>query len=207
LENAWKIGASILRNSKNEVVKFIQHQKPEVPMNQKFTLILSVSLTAFVLVVGGAMIGQAAQPDTVTLTPDVMEIQNMYAQREAEYQARLEEANAALAEAYAQQTAPIGNSDQPQFEAAAPVPATISPQDALMVAAITAPNARLLRLPELVNYQGVVAYEITLDVGVMYVDANTGTLLYDGTAQPQISVQTRGFHDDDDHEGGEDHDD
>lgn len=176
-------------------------------MNQKFMLILAVSLAAFVLVVGGAVIGQAAQPDTVTLTPDVMEVQNMYAQREAEYQARLEEANAALAEAYAQQTVPIGNSVPSQFEAQAPVPATISPQDALLVAAITAPNARLLRLPELVNYQGTVAYEITLDVGVMYVDANTGKLLYDGSAQPQISVQTRSVHDDDDHERGEDHDD
>jgi len=176
-------------------------------MNQKFTLILAVSLTAFVLVVGGAIIGQAAQPDVVTLTPDVMEVQNLYMQREAEYQARLDEANTALSAAYAQQEAAAQSSSQAQFAADDPVPATISPQDALLVAAITAPNAKILRLPELVNYQGTVAYEITLDAGVMYVDANTGMLLYDGTAHPQISVQTRNFHDDDEHERGEDHDD
>jgi hypothetical protein len=176
-------------------------------MNQKFALILAVSITAFVLVVGGAIVGRAAQPDVVTLTPDVAEVQNLYAQREAEYQARLDEANAALAAAYAQQNAATGVNDQSQVAAAAPVPATISPQDALLVASIAAPNAKVLRRPELVNYQGVVAFEITLDAGVMYVDANTGTLLYDGTVRPQISVQTRSFNDDDEHEHGEDHDD
>ena len=177
-------------------------------MNQKFALILAASITAFILVVGGAMIGQAAQPDAVvTLTPDAVEIQNLYAQREAEYQARLDEANAALAAAYAQQEAATQNSSQAQFAVEPKVPATISPQDAMLVAATTALNAKILRTPELVNYQGTVAYEVTLDAGLIYVDANTGTVLYDGTAKPQISVQTRGFHDDDEHEHDEDHDD
>jgi hypothetical protein len=178
-------------------------------MNQKFTLTLAAWITAFVLVIGGAMIGRAAaQPETVvTLTPDAAEIQNLYAQREAEYQARLDEANAALTAAYAQQEAAVASSAPTQAAAEAPIPATISPQDALLVAAINAPNAQLLRLPELVNYQGAIAYEITLNTGVMYVDANTGMLLYDGTAQPQVSVQTRSFHEDDEHEHGEDHDD
>ena len=71
-------------------------------MNQKFALTLAASITAFVLVIGGAMIGRAAQPEAaVTLTPDVAEIQAVYEQREAEYQARLAEANAALSAAYA----------------------------------------------------------------------------------------------------------
>jgi hypothetical protein len=178
-------------------------------MNQKFFLTLAAAITACILVIGGAIIGQAAQPDIVTLTPDAAEIQNLYAQREAQYKARLEEANAALSAAYAQQqetAAQTSNPTQPVVEA--PVPATISPQDALLVAAITAPRAKILRLPELVNYQGVVAYEITLDAGVLYVDANTGALLYDGTKQTQPSVQTRSFQEDDEgSEHGEGHDD
>jgi len=179
-------------------------------MNQKFFLTLAAAITACILVVGGAIIGKAAQPDTVTLTPDAAEIQNLYAQREAQYKARLEEANAALSAAYAQQqaAAAVQTSEPTQPVVEALVPATISPQDALLVAAIAAPRAKVLRLPELVNYQGVVAYEITLDAGVLYVDANTGALLYDGTKQPQTSVQTRSFnHEDEEHEHGEGHDD
>lgn len=179
-------------------------------MNQKYILVLAAGITAFVLVIGGAIIGQAAQPDQVTLTPDAVEIQNLYAQREAEYQARLEEANAALSAAYAQQETAVQSGNQVQSPAAASVPATISPQDALLVAATLVPRAQLLSSPELVNYQGTVAYEVILDAGVIYVDANTGAVLYNGTAQPQNSVQTRSFHDDDDeheHEHGEDHDD
>ena len=176
-------------------------------MNQKFVLIMAASITAFVLVIGGAIVGRAGQPDVaVTLTPDAAEGQAIYAQREAEYQARLDEANAALAAAYAQQgTVAQNSSPAVQLAVSEPVTtATISPQDAMLVAAINAPNANILRTPELVNYQGTVAYEVTLDLGVMYVDANTGLLLYNGTAQPQISVQTRSFSGDDEHESGHD---
>jgi uncharacterized membrane protein YkoI len=203
LENAWKTGDAIPRNSKNGVVKFNQHQPTEVPMNQKYILILAAGITAFVLVIGGAIIGRAAgQPETVvTLTPDAAEIQNLYAQREAEYQARLEEANAALTAAYAQQTATANSASQ---TAAQTVPATISPQDALRVVATLAPRAKLLSLPELVNYQGMAAYEVRLDVGTIYVDANTGTVLYDGTAQTQTTTQTRSFREDEGHEWEDD---
>jgi len=173
-------------------------------MKQKHILILAAGVTAFVMMVGGVIIGRATgQPETVvTLTPDAAEIQKLYAQREAEFQARLDEANAALTEAYAQQSATASNTAAQS--AAEPVPATISPQDALMVAATLVPRARLLSLPELVNYQGTVAYEVRLDVGVIYVDANTGAVLYNGTAQAQTSAQTRSFREDEEHEHGED---
>jgi len=169
-------------------------------MKQKHILILAAGITAFVMMVGGVIIGRAiGKPETVvTLTPDAAEIQNLYAQREAEYQARLEEANAALTTAYEQQAATA--SDNTAQTVAGPVPATISPQDALMVVATLAPRAKLLSLPELVNYQGTVAYEVKLDAGVVYVDANTGTVLYNGTAQVQTSVQTRSFDEDEEHE-------
>jgi len=194
-------------------------------MNQKFTLILAAGITAFVLVVGGAMINRAAvqSEPAATLTPDFAEIQDMYAQREAEiqdlytqreaeYQSRIAEANAALAAAFAQQEDEPPSST-PTQSAVEPVPATISPQDAMLVAATLAPRAKILSRPELVNYEGTVAYEVTLDTGLVYVDANTGAVLYNGTTQPQKSVQRGSFHEDEEHEEeheherGEDHDD
>lgn len=175
-------------------------------MNQKIALILSAAVTAFVLVVGGAIIGKVSQPGTASLTPDAAELQAIYAQREAEYQARLAEANAALSAMYArQETAATPGTVQAR---PATVPATLSPQDAMLVAAMAAPRATILRLPELVNYQGTVAYEVALDAGMMYIDANSGQVLYNGTTQPQNSVQTRTFNDNEHHEDHEEeHDD
>lgn len=42
--------------------------------------------------------------------------------------------------------------------------------------------------PELVSYEGTPAYEIKYDGGVMYVDANTGAILYD-TRLAAVSAQ------------------
>lgn len=176
-------------------------------MKQKYVLTLAAGITAFVLLTAGAIIGKAAQPDSVTLTPDVMEVQNLYAQREAEYQARLDEANKALQDAYAQLEAASANNDPSQSAVSDSAQPRLSPRDALLVTAIVAPNGRVLQQPELVNYQGTVAYEVSLDLGVLYIDANDGTVLYNGIAQSQLSLQTRNFHDDDEHESGETNDD
>jgi hypothetical protein len=39
-----------------------------------------------------------------------------------------------------------------------------------------------LSVPELVDYQGIVAYEVILNTGLIYVDANSGQVLYSNTA-------------------------
>jgi hypothetical protein len=46
-----------------------------------------------------------------------------------------------------------------------------------------APGARVMHWPTLVDFQGTVAYEVVLDRGTVYIDATTGGLLYNGTAQ------------------------
>lgn len=161
-------------------------------MNQKLTIVLAASITAFVLILTGAIISGTTQPASASGAADLA---NVYAQREGEYQTRLEEANAALAEANAQQ----GISTQIQAESAAAQMAAISPQDALQVAFLRAPNASLLRTPELVLFQGTLAYEVALDGGMIYVDANSGALLYDGTAIVQNTSQARSFGGDDEY--------
>ena len=46
-------------------------------------------------------------------------------------------------------------------------------------------------------------YEVILDRGTLYIDANDGRVLYNGTGQQQASFQQRGEHDDDhEHESG-----
>lgn len=66
---------------------------------------------------------------------------------------------------------------------AQPAAGSSKPQTALnadqasQVALNMAPGARVANPPDLVNFQGTVAYEITLDQGVVYVDANNGRVL------------------------------
>jgi uncharacterized membrane protein YkoI len=158
-------------------------------MNQKLTLTLAASLTAFVLVVGGAVAGRLTQPAAAATPPSVTEVQNFYAQRETEYQARLDEANQALNEAYAlldsasTNTAPVAEQSQPQTPTFPEV--ALTPQEAMSAAVIAVPGARILSIPELVDFQGTVAYEVILDLGTIYIDASNGAVLYDGTVYAQ----------------------
>lgn len=61
----------------------------------------------------------------------------------------------------------------------------VSSDTAAQTATQTVPGATLLATPELVSFQGAVAYEVSLDAGKVYVDANTGAVLYNTVAQAQ----------------------
>ncbi|MFN8441695.1 MAG: PepSY domain-containing protein [Caldilineaceae bacterium] len=54
--------------------------------------------------------------------------------------------------------------------------------EAAQIAQKLAPTAKLQGTPELVNFQGTVAYEVVLDQGKVYVDANNGKVLSNGLA-------------------------
>jgi uncharacterized membrane protein YkoI len=107
-----------------------------------------------------------------------------------------------------QQPAPIVQARQAAAQPAptAPVPMTppapavptyaISPDAATAIALGATPGTILTRAPELVSFQGIVAYEVLLDRGTVYVDANSGQILYNGAA---VAVTSGG----DRHEGGE----
>jgi|DewCreStandDraft_2_1066082.scaffolds.fasta_scaffold01154_14 hypothetical protein len=123
-------------------------------MSQRTAFILAAALTAFVLVVLGAVaahIGLVGQADAAaaTLPP-------------------------ATASPAAPQSGADPSSIQPQPDA--PI-ATISPDLAATIALNLLPDASVLRTPELVDFQGTVAYEVVLDRGTVYVDATNGRIL------------------------------
>jgi uncharacterized membrane protein YkoI len=99
---------------------------------------------------------------------------------------------------------------QPQ-PTAAPAPAAplapaaptyaVAPDMAVTIALGAAPGATLTRQPDLVSFQGTVAYEVLLDRGAVYVDANSGQVLYNGAAV-SASSGGHGEHESGDHEGG-----
>lgn len=59
----------------------------------------------------------------------------------------------------------------------------LSSGQAAKVALQLVPNAAVQGTPELVDFQGKVAYEVLLDQGVIYVDANKGTVLSNSITQ------------------------
>jgi hypothetical protein len=152
------------------------------------------------------------------------QVQALVNEREAAYRDQLQRANQQLTEANAKLQAMDSyiNSLEaaqapttPPTQAAAPPSSTpslqahattLSADQATAIALQAEPGALVSRAAELVSFKGVTAYEVGLDSGMVYVDANTRQLLYDSAVvnaapAPLLNVQPGREHDD---EGGGD---
>lgn len=170
-------------------------------MSQRTMLIIAAALTAFVLVLVGGVAARLSQPADsqaatsapavpadaeITLDPTA---QALLAEREAAYQQalaeanrRIDQANAQLAQANAQ-LAQAPAVAAPASSAAAPGYA-IAAEQAQQIALGAAPGAALRKPAELVLYQDRPAYEVALDRGLVYVDAQSGAILANGAVAP-----------------------
>ncbi len=177
-------------------------------MTQKTTLLISALLTAFVLVIGGGVMARVSQVDTASAasvpvptasTVDVnAQVQQLIQQRDAEYRSLIDEANRRLQamnqqQAAAAQTAPVAA--QPARAQSAAPQFAVSADMAASTAAQAAGGAPITRAPELVRFEGNVAYEVLFAKGAIYVDANTGQVLFNGTQRapapnPQLQPQS-----------------
>ncbi len=239
-------------------------------MSQRVALLIAVGVTAFVLVVVGGVAVRwqsrattAAAEAVTTPTPDttVSPVKAVIAQREATYQASLQQANGRLQQAndqaqqayerqqalasqveqaqqqerdlverlqaaYDQQRALQAQLNQAQKQAAeaqasaqaaaaqaaasqaaqaaaaraaqaqaapaaampAPPAHKITPAMAAGIAGSVAPGATLAGEPDLVSFQGVPAYEVSFDRGLVYVNADTGQVLYNGAAAVVVNT-------------------
>ena len=152
------------------------------------------------------------------------QVQALVNEREAAYRDQLQRANQQLIEANAKLEAMdsyISSLKAAQVPTAPPTQAVVppppapdlqSPATALSADQATAialqaePGALVSRAAELVSFKGVTAFEVGLDSGMVYVDANTGQLLYDSAVvnsapAPLLNVQPGREHEE---EGGED---
>jgi len=88
-----------------------------------------------------------------------------------------------------------------------PAPTAVKPQlsadQAAQLAMKLAPDARMTRTPELVNLQGTLAYEVVLNQGTIYVDANSGKVLFNSVSAPVApTTPVRNRESESEHEGG-----
>lgn len=160
-------------------------------MSQRTMLILAAALSAFILVIAGGVAGRlsgAIQPGVATAEPaaaDASAAATSFAEREAAYQATIAEANRRLE---------LANQQLAQ-QAAAPAPATpaaayaVSAEQAEQLALAAVPGAALARPAELVRYLGAPAYEVVLDRGTLYVDAQGAGILANAAAAPTSEEQ------------------
>jgi uncharacterized membrane protein YkoI len=192
-------------------------------MIQRTALIIAAATTAFVLVLAGSaaayitnssILAPAATPITLASggnaapVPDLdpTALQQVIRERDATYQQRIQQANDQLEQAYhkQQELATELNQAHQQAPVAQQAPATyaVSGDTAARIALRAARGATLTRAPELVSFQGVAAYEVTLDRGTIYVDANSGQVLSNGAAVTLASDVGGGHHEDGEDEGG-----
>ena len=88
--------------------------------------------------------------------------------------------------------------------------AALSAAQATELAKQESPNSILQATPELINYNGTAAYEVLLDSGATYIDANLGAVLNPVSSSVVTSdYRAEGFYEDDDHDDDKDkhHDD
>jgi uncharacterized membrane protein YkoI len=78
-------------------------------------------------------------------------------------------------------SAPAPSAPAPTSAPAAPSFA-VSADSAAQIGLAAAPSATLNASPELVDFQGAIAYEVSTSAGLVYVDANSGTVLFNGAA-------------------------
>src|SRR5690606_4782638 len=85
--------------------------------------------------------------------------------------------------------------------------AMLTSDQAIALAKQNLPNATLQATPELVNYNGAVAYEVRLDTNTTYIDANLGSILNPvNTSGALIDSDYSDYDYDDDEDKYEDHD-
>jgi uncharacterized membrane protein YkoI len=149
-------------------------------MIRKNALLMASALTAFVLVMVGGIAGrlsnvasaEGSQPSTPAVIVDDAALAAQLQERESAYRALIGQANQLLAETA---TAP------------APPAFPISADTAVAIVLTTVRGGSLEKPPELVDYMGAAAYEVSLVQGLVYVDANTGKILANG-AIPQVVI-------------------
>ena len=180
-------------------------------MIQRQALLLTTFLTFFTLAVIGAVVGQfafgsadetaaitEALPATATVTGDSTVDQDavnaLIASREQAYQGALNQANQQLQDAYAQletqkaTAAPPGSTTGEQAADTTPT-YPVSAEQAGAVALAAMPGAGLNTTPELVDFEGTVAYEVNTSAGMIYVDATTGNVLFSGASVPAPATE------------------
>ncbi|MBA4385196.1 MAG: hypothetical protein C0410_10715 [Anaerolinea sp.] len=159
-------------------------------MKNKLTLAVSIFVTAFVITAGIGVITKVSANNNPQVNSSPTVDATAFAQREQAYQQIIAQANQQI-ELANQQIVTLANGVSPQ--------ATLDPSpQATATYLFTAEQASAIAqqisgeapksLPELVSFSGTPAFEVEFGNGKVYVDANTGAVLFNGLQKAATSI-------------------
>ncbi len=163
-------------------------------------VLLSVFITAVILVVIGGVTATAfansrASKNTSSAPANPDATVQAYQEREAQYDQLIWQANQQLDKANTQIQAlqdQVNRLNQaPTSQPAAAASVSVS-QAAEIARQAAGPDQLAQKDPDLVQFQGKAAYEVSFEKGIIYVDAQTGEVLYNGTVPQQITAEQAG---------------
>jgi hypothetical protein len=157
-------------------------------------VLLSIFISAVVLVVIGGVTSNVLAGKANPASPSQDQIK-AFQDREASYQQLIQQANDQLAKANAQLQNLQTQVDQLQAQPATPAAAdpNVTAEKAMQIAsAKVGQGEQPQQTPALVEFQGKTAYEVTFAKGLVYVDSQSGEVLYDGTVPQQITADKAG---------------
>ena len=162
-------------------------------MTNKATLLVSTLITASVLTLVGGLITLSGKQQSLQ---SAAATQSAFVQsnRETEYRNLINQANQTIDQANNQILALESQLQDQQGGTSTEVAYPITTAQAEQIADSLV-GLKASETPRLVNYSGAAAYEVTFASGKVYVDANTGSVLYNSitvvqtiTAQQAVAV-------------------
>lgn len=152
-------------------------------------ILVSVFITAMILAVIGGVTTIVLANSNNNKPADAQTVQT-YQQREADYNQLIQQANQQLQEANSKLEALQAQSAPIQQQAApAALAAAISAEKAEQLARqVVDPGQLLQKQAELVSFEGKAAYEVNFQKGAVYVDAQSGQVLFNGTIPQEVTL-------------------
>lgn len=165
-------------------------------MRQRTALVVAMVLTTFMLVIAAGVVARfAVSPASTGAAEDVPltaepAVKDLSTQGTVEYEralqtanAQLEQANRQLQEAYRRLTVEPAAAASPTPESiSTAIPLAVSAEQAAVLAAAAVPGSVPIGTPEVVDFDGTPAYAVVFERGSVYVDANSGQVVYNEIA-------------------------
>ncbi|KAF0111177.1 MAG: Peptidase [Chloroflexi bacterium] len=146
-------------------------------MKNKSILVLSAFVTVFLLTIGiGVVTNVIAKNNQANVAPTVDV--TAFIQREQAYQQMINEANQKIEQANQQITALMGSVTQESAQDTTSLYLFTADQASAIAQSIAGVTPK--DIPIVVNFNGSPAFEVIYKHGNIYIDANTGTVLYNG---------------------------
>ena len=155
-------------------------------MKNKLITITIVFMSAFLIIIGTGVVTNVRAKNSA-VAPTATQDLTTFLAREQQYQQLINEANQKINQANQQITTLVNNTPQPEATVVSEYLFTADQASAL---AANLAGELPEKAPELVNFDGVIAYEVQYSNGKIYIDANTGKIVYNGlqASNPYITT-------------------